>query len=387
MTDRELSEKFQREFGAMPKIFSAPGRVNLIGEHTDYNQGFVLPCAIGFYVRAAVSPRSDGKLSLKSSAFRESFEFDLGKLPEKKTGAWSDYVLGVAHQLRNSGVTLKGTNLLVHGEVPLGAGLSSSAALEVASALALLHVSGSELPMESIPRLCQRAENEFVEAHVGIMDQFVSCFGRSGHALLLDCRSLNYELVPVPANVSLVICNTRVKHELAGGEYNKRRRECEQAVSFLAEYYPGVQSLRDVAAAQVEEVAQRMPKMLYKRAHHVVTENARVLKTAEAFRDRNMANVCELMHESHASLRDDYEVSCRELDVMVEAAEGLPGFYGGRMTGGGFGGCTVNLVESAKAAEFAVQIAEKYQQATGIHPDVFPCSAAEGAAAQGTKDS
>lgn len=382
MTENQLPEKFQREFGVLPKIFGAPGRVNLIGEHTDYNQGFVLPCAIGFYVRVAVSPRSDRKLLLRSSAFAEGFEFDLDTLPERKIGAWCDYVLGVAHQLRNSGVALNGASLMVQGEVPLGAGLSSSAALNVASALALLHVAGSALPMESLPRLCQRAENEFVGAHVGIMDPFVSCFGRKDHAILLDCRSLSYELVPVPVNVSFVICNTKVKHELAGGEYNRRREECEQAVAWLTRTYPRISSLREVAPEQVSAVEEQMPVVLYKRAYHVVTENARVLKTAEAFRDGDVKKVGVLMRESHASLRDDYEVSCGELDAMVEAAEDLPGFIGGRMTGGGFGGCTVNLVESEKAEEFSEQIAKKYERATGIHPDVFACSAADGAVAE-----
>jgi galactokinase len=382
MNHRELLEKFQSEFGAVPKIFSAPGRVNLIGEHTDYNEGFVLPCAIGFYVRAAVSPRSDGKLSLRSSAFQETFEFDLDKLPERKLGAWCDYVLAVAHQLKNSGVILKGANLSVHGEVPLGAGLSSSAALEVASALALRHVSGSELRMELLPRLCQSGENEFAGAHVGIMDPFVSCFGKKGHAVLLDCRSLSNELVPVPQNVNFVICNTKVKHELAGGEYNRRRKECEEAVAWLTKFYPDIRSLRDVAPEQVSDVEEQMPTVLYKRAHHVVTENTRVLKTAEAFRDGDVKKVDVLMRESHASLRDDYEVSCRELDVMVEAAEGLPGHLGGRMTGGGFGGCTVNLVESEKAEEFSEQIVKRYKRATGIDPDVFACSAADGAVAE-----
>jgi galactokinase len=356
--------------------------VNLIGEHTDYNEGFVLPCAIGFYVRAAVSPRSDGKLSLRSSAFQETFEFDLDKLPERKLGAWCDYVLAVAHQLKNSGVILKGANLSVHGEVPLGAGLSSSAALEVASALALRHVSGSELRMELLPRLCQSGENEFAGAHVGIMDPFVSCFGKKGHAVLLDCRSLSYERVPVPANVSFVICNTKVKHELAGGEYNRRRKECEQAGAFLGRKYPGIRSLRDVDQAKFKTIGARMPEILRKRTRHVITENERVFGAADAFRAGDLNRVGLLMRESHVSLRDDYEVSCRELDVMVEAAEGLPGFYGGRMTGGGFGGCTVNLVESEKAEEFSEQIAKKYDRATGICPDVFACTAAEGAVAE-----
>jgi len=382
MTPTELAEEFQHRFGARPEIFSAPGRVNLIGEHTDYNQGFVLPCAIGFYVRAAVSPRSDRELFLQSTAFEEKFEFHLDNLPTQKLGAWCDYALGVAAELQAAGVTLKGANLLVHGEVPLGAGLSSSAALEVACALALTNIAASAaLPLDDIAKLCQRAENNFVGAHVGIMDQFVSCFGREDNAILLDCRSLEYQLVPIPQNVKLVICNTKVKHELSGGEYNRRRAECEQAVEFLANIYPGICSLRDVSVEQLSVLASDMPTVLYKRARHVVAENDRVQRTANAFRHRNLNEVGRLMRESHCSLLDDYEVSCRELDLMVEAADGLPGYFGGRMTGGGFGGCTVNLVEETHAQQFAEQISGRYREQTGITPEVYVCAPADGAAA------
>ena len=238
-----------------PRIFSAPGRVNLIGEHTDYNDGFVLPTAIGFYTRIAVSPRSDTKLFLSSTEFPETFESDVTSLPRQKLGVWSDYFLGVAQALIQEGCAFRGANLMVHGEVPMGAGLSSSAALEVASALALLSLTGGSLPLQSIARLCRAAENNFVGARVGIMDQFVSCFGKEGHALRLDCRSLDFELVPVPETVKFVICNTMVKHQNSSGEYNRRRAECEQGVLILSGFYPDIKALRDVTPEQL--AAQR----------------------------------------------------------------------------------------------------------------------------------
>jgi len=376
---RELAQAFEQQFGARPEIFSAPGRVNLIGEHTDYNEGFVLPSAIGFYVRVAVSPRSDRKLLLRSTAFSDQFDFDLDALPTRQLFAWCDYVVGVAVMLARAGISLIGANLLVHGEVPIGAGLSSSAALEVASALALLSVASHDLPLTDVAKLCQRAENEFVGARVGIMDQFVSCFGQESHAILLDCRSLEYKLVPIAQNVNFVICNTKVKHELSSGEYNRRREECENAVRVLSKTYPGVRSLRDVSSEQLSAVASTMDPILYKRSKHVISENERVILAAERFRAGDLDGVGRLMRESHRSLRDDYEVSCRELDLMVEAAEGLPGYYGGRMTGGGFGGCTVNLADKHHAKIFADRVSERYQYETQISPEIMICSAVNGA--------
>ena len=377
----ELSALFTREFGAKPAaVFRAPGRVNLIGEHTDYNDGFVLPSAIGFYTYVAVGARVDRRLLIRSNEFANFFEGSTNALPASKLGFWYDYVLGVAWQLAKMGVEITGANLLVHGEVPVGAGLSSSAALEVASAQALLSLGTREVSFKEVPKLCQRAENEFVGAHVGIMDQFISCFGQKDHALLLDCRSLEFEQVPIPAHVHLVICNTMVKHELSGGEYNLRRKQCEQGVQILRTVYPGIKALRDVSREQLAAQESCLPPIIYKRCRHVVEENARTLKAAQCFRAGDLAGVGRLMRESHASLRDFYEVSCPELDVMVESAEGLPGYIGARMTGGGFGGCTVNLVEAAQSAAFATDIAEHYRRRTGIVPEIHISSAADGAA-------
>jgi galactokinase len=375
----ELTERFREKFHAQPRVFIAPGRVNLIGEHLDYNEGFVLPCAIEFSTRAAIAPRADQKLVLRSAEFAEPFEFDLLNLPEKPLGGWSDYVVGVAIMLRRAGYLSQGANLLVHGEVPIGAGLSSSAAIEVATALALLSLTGVKPELPEIAKLCQRAENEFVGARVGIMDQFVSCLGKADHALLLDCRSLHFELVPVPEQVKLVICNTMVKHELSGSEYNRRREECEEGVRILSKSFPNIKALRDITPEQLSSCTNAMPPVIYKRCLHVVQEIHRVLHALDCLRSGDLEEMGRLMSDSHHSLRDLYEVSCRELDAMVEAAEGLPGFYGGRMTGGGFGGCTVNLVTSAHSEAFRESIAGRYRERTGISPEIYICSAADGA--------
>ena len=379
MKSAELAQHFKDLFGSSPRIFCAPGRVNLLGEHTDYNDGFVMPCAIGFSTRVAISPRLDRKLVIRSEEFSEQFEFDLDNLPTRGKGVWSDYVLGVAVMLRQIGHATPGASLLVRGEVPIGAGLSSSAAIEVASALALMSLNGAALPMPEVAKLCQRAENVFIGARVGIMDQFISCLGKAGHALLLDCRSLEYKLIPIPENVRLVICNTMVKHDHANGAYNRRREECDEGVKILSQWYPKIRALRDVSVEQVEQHKVDIPETIYKRCLHVVSENQRVLEGAQYLTDGDVGRFGALMQQSHVSLRDLYEVSCRELDVMAEIAQSLKGYCGGRMTGGGFGGCTVNIVRAPDAESFAAQISERYQAAIGIKPDVYVCSAANGA--------
>src|ERR1700751_335025 len=366
-----LTRRFEKEFGRKPKVFTAPGRVNLIGEHPDYNAGFVLPCAIGFRTRVAIGAREDRKLVLLSEDFPDRFEFDLDQFPRARVGAWCDYILGVVSVLETIEPIASGANVLVHGEVPIGSGLSSSAAVEVPSALAFMSLNGTFFPMPQVAKLSQRAENSFVGARVGIMDQFVSCLGKAGHALRLDCRSLDFELVPIPASVRLGICNTMVKHELSGGEYNRRREECDEGVRRLKNWYPGIRALRDVSLEQFEEHASELPPTILKRCRHVVTENQRVMEGSQALFAGDIARFGDLMRESHRSLRDLYAVSSEELDIMVEVAEGLPGYVGGRMTGGGFGGCTVNLVHDDNAQEFAKQIAERYRNSTGITPQVY----------------
>ncbi len=381
MNISHLSGQFEKLFGTRPQIYRAPGRVNLIGEHTDYNDGFVMPAAIAFSTYVAVAPRRDRQLAIHSEQFPDSFECELDNLPQRRTGSWWDYILGVALELRRRGLHLSGANLLVHGEVPIGAGLSSSAALEVASAFALMNRTETSLPRPEIANVCRQAENNFVGARVGIMDQFVSCLARGGHAILLDCRTLEYQFVPVPAGIQFVVCNTMVKHDLASGTYNTRRAECEEAVRYFAQWDPAVHALRDVSVDLLNQHAADLPPIILKRARHVIFENQRTRDAARAFAQGDMLTVGQLLHASHCSLRDLYEVSCRELDLMVEAAEGLPGFIGGRMTGGGFGGCTVNLVRQEDADEFAAQIAQRYRAGSGIDPQIYICSAEDGAQA------
>jgi galactokinase len=379
MESRKLTQQSTCLSRGQSTVFSAPGRVNLIGEHTDYNDGFVMPSAIGLRTRVTVSPCLERKLRIQSQEFPQCFEFDLDGLPQQATGVWVDYVLGIAVDLQRRGYAPQGANLFVESDIPIGAGLSSSAAVEVASALALLSLSSAVLPLSDVAKLCQHTENAFIGAHVGIMDQFVSCLGKAEHALLLDCRSLEFELIPVPDNVRMVICNTMVKHQHSTGEYNRRREECEEGVGILAKWYPDIRALRDVSAIQLSKHAEGIPATIFKRCRHVVEENERVRDGARRLRNCDLKGFGDLMRESHLSLRDLYEVSCRELDIMIEVAEGLPGYYGGRMTGGGFGGSTINFVEGADADVFADQISDRYHKATGIRPSVYICSAADGA--------
>src|SRR5579863_350217 len=377
---RTLREEFAEAFGVEPRIFRAPGRVNLIGEHTDYNDGFVMPAAIGFSTFVAAAPRSDGKLVIRSHNFPGEFSFETSNLPASRLGQWCDYVLGVAVTFQRMGYPVSGASLLVRGEVPMGAGLSSSAAVEVATALALVNLNRCDVSLPDIAKLCQKSENEFVGARVGIMDQYVSCLGRAGHALFLDCRSLEFEPVPIPTNLRLVICNTMVKHELASGAYNQRREECEQGTRMFSTWDPRVRALRDVSMDLLERHAHELPQTVRKRCLHVVQENQRVLDAVRSLQTGDLGRLRELLQASHNSLRDLYEVSCRELDIMVEAAEGLRGYCGGRMTGGGFGRCTVNLVRD-NAESFAAEISQRYRHATHIDPQIYICSAEDGAQA------
>ncbi len=378
-TPRQLLDGFQARFGTSASIYRAPGRVNLIGEHTDYNDGFVLPAAIEFYCWAAIAPRGDRKLVIHSENFEETIEKDLDSLSPPGKKHWANYPLGVAWALRQAGKPVAGASIYIAGEVPLGAGLSSSAAIEVAVGFALLHDSGQEVERTELAQLCQKAENEFVGARVGIMDQFVSCHGRASHALLLDCRSLEYKYVKLPPDLQLVICNTMVKHELASGEYNARRAECEEGVRLLRGVFPEIRALRDVSLQRLENQRASLSKRVFARCRHVITENARVKSAFEAFGKGNIKALGTLMQDSHCSLRDDYEVSCKELDLMVEIASVQPGLVGARMTGGGFGGCTINLVESVAVNDFKRNVAAGYISRTGLTPEIFVSPASEGA--------
>ncbi len=378
-TGELLRVRFREMFGADPHIFRAPGRVNLIGEHTDYNDGFVMPAAIGFFTWIAAARRDDRMVEAYSDTFQQKMSLSLDDLAGSPTGHWSDFVRGVAAKLEQAGHKLCGANLMIHGEVPLGAGLSSSASLEVATALALTSLSGITMPRMELVKLCQAAEHEYVGTRCGIMDQFVATFGVEGNALVLDCRSLEYQLAPITPNLRLVLCNSMVRHELASGEYNRRRADCETGVRLLQPYLPGITALRDVAIDDLEKYRQVLPAQVYRRCRHVISENCRVLDAAKALNAQDSDGFGYLMYLSHARLRDDYAVSCRELDLLVELARSASGVYGARMTGGGFGGCTVNLVRAECADEFKTCIALAYQEATGIVPKIYVCEAAQGA--------
>ena len=376
-----LTTRFRQLFGTTPQMVRAPGRVNLIGDHTDYNDGFVMPMAIGFYTWVASAKRNcdDRILEAYSEHFDEKITFSLDALSGPPRQHWGDFVRGVAATLQDAGHKLSSVNLAIHGDVPLGAGLSSSASLEVALALALTSVAGLDVPRLELVKLCQAAEHKYVGTRCGIMDQFIAGFGAAGHALMLDCRSLQYQLLPIPGDIRFVVCNSMVRHELASGEYNLRRADCEAAVRLLQPFIPGIRALRDVRIEDLEKYKHVLSKTVYRRCRHVVTENERVLAAAGALQSGDAERYGQLMYESHRSLRDDYEVSCRELDLLVDLASSIQGVYGARMTGGGFGGSTVNLLRADSVAAFQSQLAERYSDATHIAPETYVCEPAQGA--------
>jgi galactokinase len=361
------------------RTFRAPGRVNLIGEHTDYNDGYVMPVAINFSTRVTHNPLTEPRLEIFSESFNEEVAFDLNCPPEKARGHWSDYPVGVAVMLLRAGYQLSGARLSIQSDVPIGSGLSSSAAIEVATAFALTKSSGLDMDRAELAMLCRKAENEFVGARVGIMDQFISFFGEKDKALQLDCRTLEFKLLPLSTEAQLVICNTMVKHALASSAYNERREQCEEGVRLLSTVIPGVKALRDVTPSELDAYPDLLTEVVYRRCRHIVTENERVLAAGEALVLGDLQGFGGLMDESHESLRDDYEVSCKELDLMVGFAREVEGVFGARMTGGGFGGCTVNLVSKGDVDTFRDVVAIRYEEATGLKPEIYVCSAENGA--------
>jgi galactokinase len=369
----------ESRFKAEPAVFAAPGRVNLIGEHTDYAEGFVMPAAIDFAMLAGISPRNDGKIVIYSENFKEECSFEAAALPATARKHWSDYPVGVVSILAGEGYKISGFSLSLLGDVPLGSGLSSSASIEVATALAVTSLIGVSIPGPKLARLCQRAENEFVGASCGIMDQFISANGAEDHALLLDCRDLSFKLVPIPPSVALVIANTMVKHSVAGGEYTTRRAEVEEAAAVIARHRPEVRFLRDATVEDLEKWGGEMSPNALKRARHVITENLRTVAAAKALMNHDLAEVGRLMGEAHISYSRDFEASCIECDAMVSLAQDLPGLIGARLTGGGFGGCTINLVERPRAAEFAEALGARYADEIGIVPQIHICHASGGA--------
>jgi len=379
---QRLQQEFERRFAATPQFMTVgPGRVNLIGEHTDYNDGFVLPVALKRDVRLVVRPRSDRQVRLYSVEYDGWAEFSLDALRREDEQLWSNYVAGVAWSLQELGQELTGMDALISGNVPRGSGLSSSAALEIASAMAFLTAvqRPDALDGPRIAQAAQRAENDFVGVNCGIMDQFISMLGAADHALLIDCRSLDYQLIPIPSDVAIVIGNTRASRSLAGSAYNERRQQCEEGVAILQQTLPDIRALRDVSSEQLDARRDQLPPLVYRRCRHVVRENERVLQTVRALESGDLTEVGRLMIASHTSLRDDYAVSSAALDAMVDAMLSVSGCYGVRLTGAGFGGCAVALAQPDRVQAVANAIFEQYPKATNIWPEVYTTRASVGA--------
>jgi galactokinase len=382
VTPAAFGERYRAHFGARPRIYVAPGRVNLIGEHTDYNDGLVMPLALPFVTMVGGTASIGTRCRVDSLPMNETCEIDLAEIvrAEHKPRAahWSNYVAGVLQSLARLGVALRPMNLLIDTTVPIGAGLSSSAALEVATALTAIGVADACLDARQIALACQRAENDYVGVRCGIMDQFAALFGEEDRVLFIDCRTLEHATVPLD-HVAVVVCNTRVRHSLAGSEYNQRRAQCEEAVRHFAALRPGVASLRDVTVQDLAAARDSIGELLYRRCRHVISENSRVSTMREALAVGDLDRAGSLLRESHVSLRDDFEVSCVELDVMVDVASAISGVYGSRMTGGGFGGCTVNLVERSAVSSFVDEVTHRYAHATDIRPEIYVCRPSKGA--------
>lgn len=394
-----ITQKFEETFGGPPTfIAAAPGRVNLIGEHTDYNDGYVFPVAIDKYINIAARKRPDRRVTLHALDVDDSWEFNLDTLPTipPQAPTWSRYFIGVASLLQTSGREIPGIDAVITGDVPIGAGLSSSAALSVAATLAFLtagsepEVVESEDTKKKLAALCQRVEHEFVDVKCGIMDQTISLLGKENHALFLDCRSLEYEHVPLNLGEhAIAICNTKVKRELAASEYNKRRAECERGVEILSRWIPGISSLRDIALTDFKKHEEELPALTQKRCRYVIEENARVLEAVSVLKGRNQSASEEtdasliqfgrLMNASHKGLRDDYEVSCKELDLLTDIARSITGVIGSRMTGAGFGGCTVSIVHQDALEIFQTRVTTEYHHQTGIEPEIYLCNVSDGA--------
>jgi len=361
-----VKENFAQQFGGEPLVVRSPGRINIIGEHTDYNEGFVLPAAIdkAIYVAAAANGTAE-RISLFSGEFNEHFEVRLNELQPTDRG-WPNYVLGVADQLVKRGYSLRGFNMVIDGDVPIGAGLSSSAAVECAVAWALNGLFDLGIERRDIAFIAQKAEHEFAGVMCGIMDQFASVFGRKDQVIKLDCRSIEYEYVPLKLEgAKIVLLNTNVKHSLASSEYNQRRQECEQGVAWVREHHPEITSLRNVSKEMLLQHVAPKDERIFKRCKYVVEENQRLLEGVECLVKGNLRGLGERMFGSHNGLSLEYQVSCKELDFLVDAVRNHPAVYGARMMGGGFGGCTINLVKEDAIEQLIADVGQAYQQAMG----------------------
>lgn len=353
---------FQSLFGEPARLFRAPARINIIGEHTDYNDGLVMPTNLDLYTWLAITPRDDGVVRIHTLNFDDTVTVSLDDLTASPNGGWQEYPKAVMHVLQLEGHELKGADILVAGDVPLSSGLSSSAALEAVVGFAMLSCSGEEIDRHKLALMCQRAENDFVGVSCGIMDQYVISECQRNHVMMLDCRSLEYELAPLPDDARILIVNSGVRRQLREGSYNTRRTECEQATSLLSENCPGIESLRDATIEQLDRYRDILGGTLYRRSKHVVTENARVLDALQAIRSDDMPALGKVMTASHKSLKEDFEVSCDELDLLVDLALNCEGVYGSRMVGAGFGGCTVTVLDPRHVDGAVEEICRKYDE-------------------------
>ncbi|MEH3115869.1 galactokinase [Pedobacter terrae] len=371
MNAQDLKSTFKRLFDAEPILVRSPGRINIIGEHTDYNGGFVMPAAIDKAIYVAISKREDDEIHLFSESYQQ---FDISSVNnlQKSENSWANYILGVADQLKERGYQLGGFNFYIDGDVPLGAGLSSSAAVECATGFALDQLFSLEVPKIDIALIAQKAEQTFAGVNCGIMDQFASVFGKKDHAIMLDCRSMKHNYIPLKLDgYKLLLLNTNVKHALADSAYNKRRAQCEQGVAWVKEYYPKVTTLRDVNLDMLEVHVKPKDEEVFTKCSFVVKEIGRLLTAAEQLENGNLQGLGNLMFDTHEGLSKDYEVSCKELDFLVDAVKPLDDVLGARMMGGGFGGCTINIVKEEKIADLIEELSSKYLLQFGLKLDAY----------------
>ncbi len=375
-----LDAAFREQFGSAPEVIvRAPGRVEIIGGHTDYNDGFVMPAAIDRDVMIAASGSADDTVTAFSVNYAETSVITLSSIRKVEEAAWSNYIRGVLDELRKSGMIVPGMQMALEGNVPLGSGLSSSAALEVATACAVLKLTGGEMDGRELALLCQRAENNFVGVNCGIMDQFISALGQEQKTMFLDCRSLDYQFAMLPRGTRLVVADSRKPRTLAGSEYNIRRAQCEEAVALLKPHLDGIRALRDVSPADLEEHAGKLPEIVRKRAMHVVHENQRVLDCLSALNSGDDVKFGQLLNSSHNSARDLYEISCDEMNWLQEAANSVTGCLGSRLMGGGFGGATISIVRYDAVEGFRETVTRHYAARSGIEPEISVLSASDGA--------
>ncbi len=375
---KKINQVFEQRFGRASLWVKSPGRVNLIGEHTDYNDGFVFPAAIDKAIYFAMATNSKQKFRFYAYDFQEYFELDTDKLGITGT-AWANYLLGVYAQFKKAGYHLEGVDCVFGGDIPMGAGLSSSAAIENGFALALNKIFDTKIGKLDMVKLAQKAEHEYAGVQCGIMDQFAIMYGKKDHALKLDTRSLDFDYANIGLkDYDLVLCDTRVKHELASSEYNTRRKECETGVMILQRYDKNIRALRDVSLELLEQHKTEFDPMVYKRCIYVVKENNRVEQAFFALQNNDIQQFGELMYRSHEGLRDEFEVSCNELDLLYNIAKNSEDVVGARMMGGGFGGCTINIVKRDKLGTFSENISKAYQKATGIRPEIMVMKIDEG---------